>query len=209
MPSGVYPARHTDWALRVISEAFPNAIEPVEDALSAALMNAGPIIHSPLIIMNAGPIGHFHKWDIHNEGTQPEIRAVHDALDAERIKLRETLGYSAPHFPLCEHYETSKWMYGNLAHDKLIDSGDWHEKLNLNTHRYMSEDIGMGLCFLTTLGEALGLDMPVAAGLLALGCVAAGVNFRSNGRTWKSCGLAELDPEALRDFLIQGEGAKK
>ena len=71
----------------------------------------------------------------------------------------------------------------------------------------MSEDIGMGLCFLTTLGEALGLDMPVAAGLLALGSVAAGIDFRSNGRTWQSCGLAELDPEALRDFLIQGEGA--
>ena len=61
-------------------------------------MNAGPIIHSRLIIMNAGPISHFHKWDIHNEGTQPEIRAVHDALDAERIKLRETLGYSTPIF---------------------------------------------------------------------------------------------------------------
>ena len=70
-------------------------------------MNAGPIIHSPLIIMNAGPSGPFHKWDIHNEGTQLEIRAVHDALDAERIKLRETHGYSVPHLPLCEHYETS------------------------------------------------------------------------------------------------------
>ena len=99
-------------------------------------------------------------------------------------------------------------MYGNLAHDKLIDRGDWHEKLNLNTHRYMSEDIGMGLCLLTTLGEALGLDMPIAAGLLALGSEAAGTDFRSDGRTWQSCGLAELDTEALRDFLIKGEGAK-
>ena len=207
LPTGVYPARHSDWALKVISAAFPKAIEPVEDALSAALMNAGPIIHSPLIIMNAGPIGHFDKWDIHNEGTQPEIRAVHDALDAERIKLRETLGYKAPHFPLCDHYQTSKWMYGNLAHDKLIDSGDWHEKLNLNTHRYMSEDIGMGLCFLTTLGEAMGIAMPVAAGLLALGSVAAGNDFRNSGRTWKSCGLAALDQDALRAFLKEGERA--
>ena len=124
LPTGVDPSRYSDWALRTISVAFPNAIEPIEDALLAALMNAGPIIHSPLIIMNAGPIGHFDKWDIHNEGTQPEIRAVHDALDAERIKLRETLGYSAPHFPLREHYETSNWMYGNLAHDKLVESGD-------------------------------------------------------------------------------------
>ena len=61
-------ARHSDWALKVIGAAF-RAIEPIEDALSAALMNAGPIIHSPLIIMNAGPIGHFDKWDIHNENT--------------------------------------------------------------------------------------------------------------------------------------------
>ena len=60
---------------------------------------------------------------------------------------------------------------------------------------------------MTTLGDALGLDMPVVVGLLALGSVAAGVNFRSNGRTWQSCGLAELDLEAWRDFLIQGEGA--
>ena len=94
-----------------------------------------------------------------------------------------------------------------MAHDKLIHSTDWHEKVNLTTHRYMLEDVGMGLCFLATLGEALGLDMPVAAGLSAPGSVAAGIDFRSNGRTWQSCGLAELTPEALRDFLSQGEGA--
>ena len=65
----------------------------------------------------------------------------------------------------------------------------------------------MGLCFLTTLGEALGLDMPVAAGLLALGSVAAGIDFRSTGRSWQSCGLAELETGPLRDFLFQSEGA--
>ena len=34
-------------------------------------MNAGPVIHPPLILMNAGPLEHFERWDIHNEGTQP------------------------------------------------------------------------------------------------------------------------------------------
>jgi hypothetical protein len=33
-------------------------------------MNAGPIIHPPLIIMNACPLRHY-RWDIHEEGTQP------------------------------------------------------------------------------------------------------------------------------------------
>ena len=54
--------------------AFP-AVEPVEEALSAALMNAGPVIHPQLIFMNAGPLEHFERWDIHTEGTQPAVRA--------------------------------------------------------------------------------------------------------------------------------------
>ncbi len=207
LPSGVYPARHTDRALAVISAAFPGAIEPVEDALSAALMNAGPIIHPPLIIMNAGPIAHFDKWDIHNEGTQPSIRAVHDALDGERMALRTALGYAAPHFPLSDHYNTSDWMYGNLAHDKLVDSGDWHEKLDLKDHRYMSEDIAYGLCLLVTLGEWMGLEMPVSAGLLSLGGVAAGTDFRKTGRSWSSTGLAGLDMAALKTRLETGATA--
>ena len=49
----------------------------------------GPIIHPPLIVMNAGPIEHFERWDIHKEGTQAAIRRVTDALDAERIAVRE------------------------------------------------------------------------------------------------------------------------
>jgi len=207
LPSGVHPARHTDRALAVISAAFPGAIEPVEDALSAALMNAGPIIHPPLIIMNAGPIAHFDKWDIHNEGTQPSIRAVHDALDGERIALRTALGYAAPHFPLSDHYNTSDWMYGNLAHDKLVDSGDWHEKLDLKDHRYMSEDIAYGLCLLVTLGEWMGFEMPVSAGLLSLGGVAAGTDFRKTGRSWSSTGLAGLDIATLKTRLETGAAA--
>ena len=47
--------------------------------------------------MNAGPLEHFERWDIHKEGTQPSIRRVTDALDAERIAARQALGYKAPH----------------------------------------------------------------------------------------------------------------
>jgi opine dehydrogenase len=53
LPTGVFPARLAAHALATMSEVYP-AIEPVDDALSAALMNVGPIIHPPLIIMNAG-----------------------------------------------------------------------------------------------------------------------------------------------------------
>ena len=204
LPTGVFPARHGKRALEVIGLAFPNAIEPVEDGLSAALMNAGPIIHPPLILMNAGPIEHFDRWDIHNEGTQPSIRRVHDALDAERIAVRQALGYAAPHFPLADHYSTSNWMYGNLAHDKLVDSGDWHEHLDLATHRYMLEDVGLGLAFLVSVGEWAETPVPVAAGLLAIAGAATGNDFRSSGRTLESLGLSAATRADMRTMLNQG-----
>ena len=47
LPVGVFPLAKADHALAVIGRAFPGAIEPCGDALSGALMNAGPIIHPP------------------------------------------------------------------------------------------------------------------------------------------------------------------
>lgn len=204
LPTGVLPSRLTGPALEALADVFPGAIEPLDDALSGALMNAGPIIHPPLILMNAGPIQHFDRWDIHNEGTQPAIRAVHHALDAERIVIREALGYGAPHFPLDDHYNTSDWMYGNLAHDKLVGSGDWHEKLDLTDHRYMTEDIGEGLAFLVSVGEWVGVPCPVAAGLLTLGSVASGRDFRREGRTLARLGLGDVSRDRLREILTEG-----
>src|SRR5262249_29997262 len=51
LPVGVFPLRDAKRALDVIGRAFPGIIEPCGDALSGALMNAGPIIHPPLIVM--------------------------------------------------------------------------------------------------------------------------------------------------------------
>ena len=163
LPSGVYPARHSAPALAVVARAFP-AMEPLGDVLDAALMNAGPIIHPPLILMNAGPMQHFDTWDIHNEGTQPAIRAVTDTLDGERIAIREALGYGGPHFPLADHYDDARpeWMYGDAAHERLTDSGDWREPIDLTRHRYMREDVALGLALLVSLADWAGVACPVA-----------------------------------------------
>jgi opine dehydrogenase len=205
LPTGVFPACLHAWAYGVVKRAFP-ALEPVEDALSAALMNAGPIIHPPLVLMNAGPLEHFERWDIHNEGTQPAIRRVTDALDAERIAAREALGYAAPHFPLADHYRSDgeEWMYGRRVHQKLTDSQDWRERIVLTEHRYMREDVAHGLAFLVSVCEWAGVPCPVARGLLALGSAVLGCDLRAAGRTLENLGLAGMSREALRALLASG-----
>jgi opine dehydrogenase len=204
LPTGVYPAQHGAHALAVISKAFPGVIEDCGDALSGALMNAGPIIHPPLILMNAAPLQHFERWDIHNEGTQPAVRAVTTALDHERIAVREALGYGAPHFPLADHYVNDRWMYGD-AHKKLTDSGDWRESIDLLTHRYMLEDTAIGLAFLASVARYAQVHAPVAHGLLALAGAILGRELRTGARTFDALGLAGLNRTELQTLLQRGQ----
>lgn len=210
LPTGVFPARLSESAFAKLREAYP-AIEPIEDALSGALMNAGPIIHPPLIMMNAGPLEHFDAWDIHNEGTQPSVRSVTTALDNERMAVREALGYGAPHFPLADHYNTTEgdeWMYGLAAHEKLTDSGDWRELIDLHTHRYMLEDTRLGLSFLVSVGRLAGVATPVAEGLLNIASAITGRDLMAEGRTLQNLGLGDLDLEELRAILQNGVPAR-
>ena len=209
LPVGVFPLKNADHALDVIGRAFPGVIEPCGDALSGALMNAGPIIHPPLIVMNAGPIEHFERWDIHKEGTQTSIRRVTDALDAERIATRKALGYGGPHFPLAHHYasEGEQWMYGRGSHDRLTDSGDWRERIVLSEHRYMREDLRLGLALLVSVAELAGVATPLAFSFLAIGGAICGEDFMNGGgRTLSSLGLGHLDRDELQTLLREGFG---
>ena len=195
LPTGVYPARHAARALEVIGKAYPS-VHGCGNALSGALMNAGPIIHPPLILMNAAPLEHFEAWDIHNEGTQPSVRAVTSKLDAERIAVREALGLAAPHYPLADHYNSDRWMYGD-AHKKLVKSGDWREKIDLHHHRYMTEDVELGLAFLVSVARWARVPVAVAEGLLAMGGAILGKDLLRGPRTLEALGLARYSREEL------------
>lgn len=202
LPTGVFPASRTAEAMEILRKAYP-AVEAVEDVLSAALMNAGPIIHPPLILMNAAPLQHFREWDIHDEGTQASVRRVTNVLDGERIAIREILGYTPYHFPLRDHYETDRWMYGD-AHQALVDSGDWREHIDLTEHRYMREDVALGLAFMVSVADWARADAPVARGLLAIGSAVCGEAFRTGPRTLESLGLDNLNGSVLKQLLDRG-----
>jgi opine dehydrogenase len=205
LPTGVFPAKHTTWAIERIQKAFPS-VHPVENALSGALMNAGPIIHSPLIVLNTGPIEHPAPYDIHNEGTTPGIRTVIRALDHERILVREALGFKPNHYPLEDYFDDTRpneWMYPRATKRLLIESGFWREEIGYS-HRYVTEDIACGLAFLVSVAEYGGAEVPVAQSLLTLAGVLAGADYRKEGRTLGSLGLSSLSKPELFRFLEEG-----
>jgi len=206
LPTGIFPARLSEHGIEVISRVFPT-VERRVDALDAALLNYGPIIHPPLILMNAGPLYHFDTWDIHNEGTQSVIRNVQDALDSERVAIREALGYNEPHFPLSDHYKRDPkgdTMYPVASHDELIESSDWREQIDLYSHRYMLEDVALGLTFLVSIGEWAGVPCPVASALVETAGACIQENFRKTGRSLQNIGLGGIKLDELRSLLYKG-----
>jgi len=154
--------------------------------------------------MNAAPLQHFERWDIHAEGTQPAVRAVTDRLDQERIAVREALGWGAPHYPLADHYTSDRWMYGD-AHRQLVKSGDWRETIDLQRHRYVTEDTELGLAFLASVARHARVEAPIAHGILAIVGAFLGRDLRCGPRTLEALGLADLAPDALRQRLHDGD----
>ena len=205
LPTGVLPYKNANYAIKILKQAYP-VVEDAEDGLSGALMNHGPIIHSPLIMMNAAPMQHFDTWDIHNEGTQPAVRSVADKLDQERINVRKAFGFRAPHFPLADQYSDKGEisLYGREALKKIKASNDWREDISLTEHRYMLEDMELGLAFLVSCADYMSVDAPVAKGLLAMGGAIVGRDFRESGRTLENLGLANLDRVSLATLLREG-----
>jgi hypothetical protein len=106
LPIGVFPACNTNLIFERLSRLYP-AAHPVENALSVALLNVGPIIHFVLFLLNTRAIEHFPAWDIHNEGTTQSVKKLVLAHDAERIELRKALGYTSHHYPFEDHYDTA------------------------------------------------------------------------------------------------------
>ena len=110
---------------------------------------------------------------------------------------------------LADHYddERDEWMYGNAAHERLTDSEDWREHIDLRSHRYMLEDVEQGLAFLVSCADYAGVEAPIATGLLEMGSAITGRKFRNSGRTLENLGLAHLGRLQLKAMLMHGPGS--
>jgi opine dehydrogenase len=97
-------------------------------------------------------------------------------------------------------------MYGRGSHDRLTDSGDWREQLVLTEHRYMLEDLRLGLSFLNSVAELAGVATPLARSFLSIGGAICSEDFMKTGRTLASLGLNDLHRAELQTLLREGFG---
>lgn len=204
LPVGVFPAARAKEALARVSELFP-ATRPCVDAIDVALNNAGPVIHPPLVLVNAGAIDG-GRFDIHAAGTTPSARKLIEGIDRERIAARHGWGYPAPHYELDTYYDESRaadGLYGAGAKAKLVASGLWSEVVTLD-HRYVTEDVALGLPFFESAARTVSAASPTVSGLLGVFGTLLGKTLSGHGRDLDHLGLGELTLREVRELFHSG-----
>ena len=204
LPVGVFPASRTDEALKTIRALFP-AAKPCRDALDAALTNPNPVVHPPLVLLNLGAIdgGNF---DVHAAGTTPSVRTLIDRVDAERLAARRGWGYLAPHYETATFYDDARaadGLYGRGAGQKLREAGLWNERLGLE-HRYVAEDVVLGLSLLESAARTAVIDTQATSGLLSLFGALLGQELSGRGRALEHLGLGDLSLREIKALLHDG-----
>ncbi len=204
LPTGVFPASRRREVLARIAALFP-AVRPCADALDAALTNVGPVLHPPLVLLNVAAIDG-GRFDIHAAGTTPSAQRLIDAVDAERLCARQGWGYPAPHYEMATYYEEDRGaegLYGAGAKAKLVASGLWSEALTFE-HRYVSEDVALGLTLFESAGQTVSAATRAISGLLNVFGALLGRDLRAEGRGLDRLGLGDFTVREIRALLHDG-----
>ena len=192
------PGRLTGDILDLVADVYP-ALEPASSVLQTSLQNANPIIHPAVTLSNAARIemtsGDFLFYE---EGVSDSVGRLIRSLDEERIAIGEKLGITVvpdPEMGVRQGYmQEANYGQGYRTAPGFIGIGAQPQL----DHRYLNEDVGYGLVFMSRLAAQLGVPTPGIDAIIHVASTVMARDYRAEGsRTPESLGIAELSIGAL------------
>ena len=192
------PGKHTGDILKIIADVYPS-MEPAESVLQTSLQNANPIIHPAVTLSNAARIemtgGDFLFYE---EGVSDSVGRLIEALDKERIAIGKELGISVlpdPEIGMRQGYMLgANYGSGYRKAPGFIGIGAQPQL----DHRYLNEDVGYGLVFMSKLGQQIGVATPGMDAVINVASIVMARDYRAEAlRTPESLGIAGLSAAAL------------
>ncbi len=177
----------------VLREVWPG-IGAASSVFATTLQNGNPVIHPAVTLLNAGLIERTRgDFLFYEEGVTPGVGRLMAGVDAERLAIAEALGVpilSEPAVGVVQGYMTqANYDTGYSQAPGFLGIGAQGQL----DHRYLTEDVGYGLVFLTDLARVLGVATPTMDALIQLTSVVLGRDLRAEGaRTLASLGLEGL-----------------
>jgi len=195
------PKAHTREILGLVSDVYPG-MEPAEGVLQTSLQNANPVIHPAVTLSNAARIemtgGDFLFYE---EGVSDSVGRLIETLDNERIAIGKRLGLAIrpdPVMGMRQGYMTEN-NYGAAYREAPGFQGIGAQP-QLD-HRYLNEDVGYGLVFMSTLARQLGVQVPAMDAVITLASFVMNRDYRSEAlRTPSALGIADRPVESLAEL---------
>jgi len=192
------PGHNTAEILRLIADVYPG-MEPAHNVLQTSLQNANPVIHPAVTLANAARIeGTKGDFLFYEEGVSDAVGRIIEALDQERIAIGDQLGITVLPDPelgmrqgyMLEHnygsgYREAPGFLGIGAQPQL-------------DHRYLNEDVGYGLVFMSRLARQVGVKTPTMDSIIQITSVLMNRDYAAEAlRTPESLGIGGRSVEEL------------
>ena len=191
------PGRQTANILELIADVYPT-MEPARNVIQTSLQNANPVIHPAVSLCNAARIEGEGDFLFYEEGVTDSVGRLIESVDRERIAIGDRLGmkiFSDPEMGMRQGYMLEN-NYGSGYREAPGFLGiPAQPQLD---HRYINEDVGYGLVFMSLLGKQVGVATPTIDGIIRLASVLMNRDYAGEAlRTPASLGIDGRTAEQL------------
>ena len=205
VPVATLPGYHIPDILDTLRKLLPYFV-PGDNVLKTGLNNMSSVFHPAIMLMNAAWIEETKgNFDFYHQGISPSVARILEALDSERIRVAEKMGVRV--------LSAREWLY--LAYG--VAGKNLFEAIQANygyrgikaphtlDHRYITEDVPSTLVPIASLGDHLGVPVPIMKNIISLASLLHGCNYQMMGRTVEKLGLARLNVHQIRRFIEEGK----
>jgi opine dehydrogenase len=191
------PGSETGAILEMIADVYPS-MEPAQNVIQTSLQNANPVIHPAVSLCNSARIEGEGDFLFYEEGVSDSVGRIIESVDKERIAIGERLGikvFSDPEMGMRQGYMLEN-NYGSGYREAPGFLGITAQpRLD---HRYINEDVGYGLVFMSQLGQQVGVATPTIDSLIRLASVLMNRDYAGEAlRTPESLGIGKLGAEQI------------
>ncbi|UCE53635.1 MAG: NAD/NADP octopine/nopaline dehydrogenase family protein [Desulfobacterales bacterium] len=191
------PATDTQAVLNALEGTYAAVTKPAVSILEPALYNPNILFHPVGTLLNMGRIEYSRgEFYLYKEGYTPSVWKVLRAMDAERSRLFETLGYTPYTFD-----EIFRDCFPLTIEEFCATASKGPFSMQ---DRYLTEDIPIGVTLTISLARKAGVATPTYDTMIHLASLVNDTDFYSSGRNLARLGLDHLTIDQLDVYLKTG-----
>lgn len=201
----VLPVSASQMVLDKFAKLFDNTHYLRKNILESAIHNPNMIVHTIGMTFSAARIEYSKgEYWMYREGFTDSVVNVINAFDKQKNEVLKAYGCE----PL-DYFEAAKWRNEeDLNVDAMTSFRSFADSSNKGPmflrHRYLLEDVPMGLGLFVSLGRVAGIETSIAESVMTLSAALLGEDFKAQARSVQY--LLQRDNPSIEDVKHAVEG---